>query len=149
MNPYDVLEVPKEADDKDIKESYKQLARKWHPDKNKAPNAEEKFKEINKAYNILINPELRQRYDQFGTVDENEVPNNVNMEEMFRGMGGFPFGGMPGMGGFPFGGMPGMGGFPGIFVNGVPMGPGMNPQEMFMRKQSQIQMIIEMNLNSC
>jgi len=142
MNPYDVLEIPKDASDKDIKDAYKQLAKIWHPDKNKSPNAEEKFKEINKAYNILIDPQLRQRYDQTGSVDEDGVPTNVDINELFKEMGGFPF---PGMGGgFPF---PGMGGgFPAMFVNGVPVNMG-NPQEMFMRRQSNIKMVIELSLN--
>ena len=45
MNPYDILEIPREASDKDIKDAYRQLAKIWHPDKNKAPNAEEFHKE--------------------------------------------------------------------------------------------------------
>ena len=153
MNPYDVLEIPKEATDKDIKDAYRQLAKMWHPDKNKSPNAEEKFKEINKAYNILIDPKTRQIYDQTGSVDQEGIPSNVDINELFKEMGGFPFGG-----GFPFpgGGFPG-GGFPAMFVNGMPMNMGgmsmnmggmrgMNPQEMFMRKQSNIKIGIELGL---
>jgi len=152
MNPYDVLEVPKDATDKDIKDAYRQLAKQWHPDKNKAANAEEKFKEINKAYNILIDPELRQRFDQTGSVDEQNVPTEVDINEIFKGMMG-GMGGMGGMmGGFPgmMGGFPGMmggmGGMPAVFVNGMPMG-GMNPQEMFMRRNSNIKIQIEISLN--
>lgn len=152
MNPYDVLEVPKDATDKDIKDAYRQLAKQWHPDKNKAPNAEEKFKEINKAYNILIDPQLRQRFDQTGSVDEQNVPTEVDINEIFKGMmggmGGFPgmMGGIPGMMG-GMGGFPGMmGGMPAVFVNGMPMG-GMNQQEMFMRRNSNIKIQIEISLN--
>lgn len=149
MNPYDVLEVPKDATDTDIKNAYRQLAKQWHPDKNKAANAEEKFKEINKAYNILIDPELRQRFDQTGSVDEQNVPTEVDINEIFKGMmggmGGM-MGGFPGMmGGFP-GMMGGMGSMPAVFVNGMPMG-GMNPQEMFMRRNSNIKIQIEISLN--
>ena len=152
MNPYDILEIPREASDKDIKDAYRQLAKIWHPDKNKAPNAEEKFKEINKAYNILIDTELRKRYDQTGSVDEQNIPTEVDINEIFKGMmGGFPgmMGGIPGMmGGFPgmMGGMPGM---QTVFVNGVPMNAmgGMNPQEMFMRRNSHIKIQIEISLN--
>ena len=147
MNPYDILEIPKDATDKDIKDAYRQLAKTWHPDKNKSPNAEEKFKEINKAYNILIDPKTRQMYDQTGSVDQDGIPSNVDINELFKEMGGFPFGG-----GFPFpggGGFPG-GGFPAMFVNGIPMNMGgmrgINPQEMFMRKQSNIKMVIELGL---
>ena len=152
MNPYDVLEIPKEASDKDIKDAYRQLAKIWHPDKNKAANAEEKFKEINKAYNILIDPQLRQRYDQTGSVDDQNVPTEVDINEIFKGMMGGMGGMMGGMGGFPgmMGGFPGMmGGMPGmqtVFVNGVPMG-GMNPQEMFMRRNSNIKIQIEVPLH--
>jgi DnaJ-class molecular chaperone len=148
MNPYEVLEIPKDASDKDIKDAYRQMAKLWHPDKNKSPGAEEKFKEINTAYNILIDPNLRQRYDQTGSVDT-DVPTEVDINELFRGMGGFPggMGGFPGMSGFPF---PGMGGGGMMFVNGVPMqmgsmGGGMNPQEMFMRRNSNIKIGIEIN----
>jgi molecular chaperone DnaJ len=150
MNPYDVLEIPKDASDKDIKDSYRQLAKIWHPDKNKAPNAEEKFKEINKAYNVLIDPEMRKRYDMTGSVDDdgnNGMPGGVDINELFRGMaggmGGFPGGFPGGMGGFPGG----MGGFQTMFMNGVPvqMGGGMNPQEMFMRRNLNIKIQIEMN----
>jgi DnaJ-class molecular chaperone len=91
MNPYEVLEIPKDASDKDIKDAYRQMAKIWHPDKNKSPQAEEKFKEINTAYNILIDPKLRQRFDQTGSVDT-DVPTEVDINELFRGMGGFPGG---------------------------------------------------------
>lgn len=146
MNPYDVLEIPKDATDKDIKDAYRQLAKTWHPDKNKSPNAEEKFKEINKAYNILIDPQTRQMYDQTGSVDQDGIPSNVDINEIFKEMGGFPFGG-----GFPFpgGGFPG-GGFPAMFVNGIPMNMGgmrgMNPQDLFMKKQFNIKIGIELGL---
>jgi len=153
MNPYEVLEIPPEANEKDIKDAYRQMALKWHPDKNKSPEAEEKFKTINKAYNILKTPELRQRYDQTGSVDEQRVPNEVDINEIFRGMGGgfpFPIPGMGGMRGFP-GMMGGMtGGMPGgmMFVNGQPvrMGGGINPQEMFMRQNLNIKMTMEINM---
>jgi DnaJ-class molecular chaperone len=153
MNPYELLEIPPDASDKDIKDAYKQMALKWHPDKNKSPDAEEKFKMINKAYNILKTPELRKRYDKTGSVDEQQVPQDVDINEIFRGMGGgfpFPIPGMGGMRGFP-GGFPGMmGGMPGgmMFVNGQPvhMGGGMNPQEMFMRQNLNIKMTMEVNM---
>ncbi|MBX6753548.1 DnaJ C-terminal domain-containing protein [Thermorudis peleae] len=64
---YKILGVPRDADEKTIKEAYRRLARKYHPDMNKGdPQAEEKFKEINEAYEVLKDPEKRARYDRFG-----------------------------------------------------------------------------------
>jgi DnaJ-class molecular chaperone len=65
---YTVLDVPKNAQQKDIKSAYRKLARKWHPDAN--PNnvkeAEEKFKEISEAYEVLGDAEKRKKYDLLG-----------------------------------------------------------------------------------
>ncbi len=64
---YKILGVPRDADEKTIKAAYRRLARKYHPDVNKGdPQAEEKFKEINEAYEVLKDPEKRAKYDQFG-----------------------------------------------------------------------------------
>jgi molecular chaperone DnaJ len=63
---YDVLGVSRSADQEEIKRSYRRLARKYHPDVNKDPGAEDTFKEINRAYEILSEPEIRARYDRFG-----------------------------------------------------------------------------------
>mmetsp|Transcript_17024 Transcript_17024/g.29458 ORF Transcript_17024/g.29458 Transcript_17024/m.29458 type:complete len:457 (-) Transcript_17024:53-1423(-) len=63
---YQVLGVSKNASKDEIKKAYRRLARQWHPDINKSPEGEEKFKEISKAYEILSDPEVRARYDQFG-----------------------------------------------------------------------------------
>lgn len=63
---YETLEVSTSATDEEIKKSYRRLARKYHPDINKEPDAEEKFKEINAAYEILSDPQKRKQYDQFG-----------------------------------------------------------------------------------
>ncbi|HUV47030.1 MAG TPA: DnaJ C-terminal domain-containing protein [Candidatus Bathyarchaeia archaeon] len=63
---YDVLGVSKSASQPEIKKAYRNLALKYHPDRNKEKDAAEKFKEINEAYEVLSNPEKRQTYDQFG-----------------------------------------------------------------------------------
>ena len=65
---YKVLGVPKTISDAELKKAYRKLAREWHPDINKdKPHAEEKFKEINEAYQVLSDKEKRAKYDQFGS----------------------------------------------------------------------------------
>lgn len=79
---YEILGVAKNADAEELKKAYRKLAIKYHPDKNPDDKAaEEKFKEAAEAYEVLSNPEKRQRYDQFG-------------HEGLSGAGGFSGGGM-------------------------------------------------------
>lgn len=63
---YKTLGVSKDATDKEIQKAYRKLAHKYHPDSNKSKEAEEKFKKINEAYNVLKDPEKRKAYNQFG-----------------------------------------------------------------------------------
>ena len=63
---YKTLGVPRDASNDDIKRAYRRLARKYHPDVSKQANAEEKFKEIGEAYEVLKDAEKRSRYDQLG-----------------------------------------------------------------------------------
>jgi molecular chaperone DnaJ len=63
---YELLGVGRDATEQDLKKAYRQLARKYHPDVNKEPDAEAKFKEINEAYGVLSDPQKRAQYDQMG-----------------------------------------------------------------------------------
>ena len=63
---YEILGVARNADSDELKRAYRRLARKYHPDVNKEEGAEERFKEINRAYEVLSEPETRARYDRFG-----------------------------------------------------------------------------------
>tara|TARA_B100001093_G_scaffold150092_1_gene142811 strand:+ start:1918 stop:2898 length:981 start_codon:yes stop_codon:yes gene_type:complete len=79
MDYYDILQVSKNSSLDEIKKSYRKLALKYHPDKNKSPEAEDKFKNISEAYQVLSDPEKKSKYDRFGEKPEIfETP-----EEMF------------------------------------------------------------------
>lgn len=63
---YEALGISKGASDSEIKKAYRAMAKKYHPDMNKEPGAEEKFKEVNEAYAVLSDPDKKARYDQYG-----------------------------------------------------------------------------------
>src|SRR5579885_3561378 len=81
---YEVLGVAKTASLDEIKKAYRKLALQYHPDRNKTKEAEEKFKEVTKAYEVLSNEEKRKAYDQFG---------HAAFEQGGMGGAGGPFGG--------------------------------------------------------
>jgi molecular chaperone DnaJ len=97
---YEVLGVDRTAGDADIKRAFRKLAQQWHPDVNTDPKAQERFKEVNEAYQVLSDPQRRQAYDMFGRA----------------GVNGGASGGPGGPGGpFGAGGAAGFGGFGDIF----------------------------------
>lgn len=119
---YDTLDISQDASAEEIKKAYRRLARKYHPDVNKDAGAEEKFKEINAAYEILSDEQKRRQYDQYGDNmfggqnfhDFAHSQGGANLDDILRsifGGGGFGgFGGGSSRGGFGgFGG--GFGGF--------------------------------------
>ncbi len=68
---YEVLGVDRTAGDADIKRAFRKLAQQWHPDVNTDPAAQERFKEVNEAYQVLSDPQRRQAYDMFGRAGVN------------------------------------------------------------------------------
>ncbi len=120
---YDTLDVNESASADEIKKSYRKLARKYHPDINKSPEAEEKFKEINAAYEILSDKEKKQQYDMHGDAmfggqsfhdfAGGQAGGSADLDEILRSMfgGGGGFGGQSG-----FSGAGGFGGFGGGFT---------------------------------
>ncbi len=79
---YEVLGVQKNSDKDEIKDAYRKLAMQYHPDRNKTPEAEEKFKEISEAYAVLSDDRKRQQYDAFGHAGINQ---RYSTEDIFRG----------------------------------------------------------------
>ncbi|MCW4049558.1 MAG: molecular chaperone DnaJ [Candidatus Bathyarchaeota archaeon] len=90
---YEVLGVERNASEDEIKKAFRKLAFKYHPDRNKEPDAEEKFKEISEAYAILSDPQKKQQYDRFGHAGINgrysaeDIFRGANFSDIFREMG--------------------------------------------------------------
>jgi curved DNA-binding protein len=84
---YEALGVPRTASQDEIQRAYRKLARAYHPDVNKDPGAEERFKEISEAYDVLSDPGTRRRYDAFGA-DWRSVPEDIDPEAWSRARAG-------------------------------------------------------------
>ncbi|MFJ9840305.1 DnaJ C-terminal domain-containing protein [Kitasatospora sp. NPDC101155] len=97
---YEVLGVPRAADAAEIQQAFRTLARRYHPDVNRDPAAEERFKQINEAYSVLSDPDTRSRYDRFGP-DFRQIPEDY--DERVAAAQGFG-GGAGAYRGSPFGG---------------------------------------------
>ena len=82
---YDALGVSRTATTEEIQQAYRKLARRYHPDVNSDPDAENRFKEISEAYQVLSDPSARKRYDRFGK-DFRQVPEDYD-ERVAAGAG--------------------------------------------------------------
>jgi len=95
---YETLGVTRDADEKAIKEAFRQLALKYHPDRNKAPDATERFKEIAEAHAILSDPEKRAEYDAGGRAgvagfSAEDLFGGIDFGDIFGGFGSLFWGG--------------------------------------------------------
>lgn len=111
---YEILGVSKDASESEIKKAFRRRARELHPDVNKAPDAEDQFKELNEAYDVLSDPNKRAQYDRFGTIPGaagggyGGGSGYVDFDDLFGG----GFGGMGDIFSSFFGGQGGQGGRP-------------------------------------
>ena len=87
---YEILGVSRDASEAEIKKAFRHRARELHPDVNKSANAEEEFKELNEAYDVLSDASKRAQYDRFGTIPgaAGSGPGYVDFEDIFGGFGG-------------------------------------------------------------
>ncbi|MGO2637454.1 MAG: DnaJ domain-containing protein, partial [Enterococcus viikkiensis] len=126
---YEVLGVQKGASDDEIKKAYRKLSKQYHPDINKEADAEDKFKEISEAYEILSDPQKRAAYDQYGHAGTN--PNYGDA----GGFSGFGNGGFSGAG---------FGGFEDIFESFFGGGGGRNANPNAPRQGADLQYMVDL-----
>jgi DnaJ-class molecular chaperone len=80
---YKILNITKGSTDDEIKKAYRKLALKYHPDKNKQPGAEEKFKEVAEAYEILSDPQKKEIFDKYGEEGLKMGNTSINQSTQF------------------------------------------------------------------
>src|SRR3990172_5134613 len=85
---YEVLAISRSATDEEVKKAFRKLAHQFHPDLNKNHDAEERFKEVNEAYEVLSDPDKRSNYDRFGHAGPQGFGGFCGFED-FGGLGGF------------------------------------------------------------
>ncbi len=134
---YQILGVPRDAETGDIKKAYRKLAGKYHPDVNKDSSAEDRFKEVNEAYEVLKDSKRRQAYDRFGA----DWKHGQQFDE--SGVGGFRGGGAPG-GGFSGGDFSDF--FESIFGGGFQQ-PGASPFQQGARRQRGADLQLKLDIN--
>lgn len=90
---YKILGVSRDATERKVKKAFRELAKKYHPDKNKSKEAENKFREIAEAYEVLSDEKKRKQYDRYGEEGMKEQPGfegfKFNFDDFFGGFGGF------------------------------------------------------------
>ncbi|GMC04724.1 hypothetical protein K4E_22940 [Enterococcus thailandicus] len=129
---YEVLGISKGASEDEIKKAYRKLSKKYHPDINKEADAEEKFKEVSEAYEILSDPQKRAAYDQYG---------HAGTDPNYGAGGG---GGFGGFGGFSGGGG-GFGGFEDIFDSFFGGGGGRSVDPTAPRQGADLQYTVDLS----
>ena len=161
MTHYKTLGIDNKCSDNEIKQAYRALSFKYHPDRNKEADASEKMQQINEAYETLSDKQRRKQYDmelQFGSSGGGFPGGNPgfgnDMNDIFSmmfGGGGFPGGGFPGGGGGPgirvfhsSGGFPGGGGFPGMGPDIQQIFQQMNKPQPIMKN---VQITLEQSFN--
>lgn len=130
---YAELGVPHDASQSDIQRAYRKLARAYHPDVNSDPAAEDRFKQISEAYDVLSNPETRRRYDTFGP-DFRQVPEGVDAQTWARARAGAGARRGGGPGGASGAGRPADPGEEGVWFGssgGPDLGAGIDLDELF------------------
>jgi len=145
---YAILGVPKNAPEKDLKSAYRKLARKWHPDANpdNAQQAEEKFKDIQEAYEVLGDPEKRKKYDVLGS-DWQRAAREAEQQRSYRQAQGADFGSFNGFSNAGAAGTSGFSDFFDMFFSGIGRRPTGGPTGFGAQRGEDLESTIELTLH--